>query len=48
MKNYFVLPVELENFVSIVAGNNVELNWTTTAETNNQKFEIEKIKFQPN
>ncbi|MCB0729302.1 MAG: hypothetical protein KDD00_17695, partial [Ignavibacteriae bacterium] len=42
VENYFVLPVELENFVSIVSGNNVELNWTTTAETNNQKFEIER------
>ncbi|MEZ4821324.1 MAG: T9SS type A sorting domain-containing protein [Ignavibacteria bacterium] len=36
------LPVELASFVSTVTRNNVELNWSTATETNNQKFEIER------
>ncbi|HMR41865.1 MAG TPA: T9SS type A sorting domain-containing protein, partial [Ignavibacteria bacterium] len=40
--NDFVLPVELSSFVSFVNGNNVKLNWTTAAETNNSGFEIER------
>ena len=35
-------PVELSSFVSAVNGNNVTLNWTTSSETNNGRFEIEK------
>ena len=38
----FVLPVELASFVSTVAKNNVELDWSTATETNNQQFEIER------
>jgi hypothetical protein len=37
-----VLPVELASFVSTVNKNNVELNWSTATETNNQMFEIER------
>lgn len=36
------LPVELSSFVSLVNLNNVTLNWSTTTETNNSKFEIER------
>ena len=36
------LPVELASFVSAVNKNNVELNWSTSTETNNQSFEIER------
>jgi hypothetical protein len=38
----YVLPVELASFVSNVNKNNVELNWSTATETNNQMFEIER------
>lgn len=37
-----VVPVELTNFTAKLNGNNVELNWETKTETNNQGFEIEK------
>ncbi|MDZ4711192.1 MAG: T9SS type A sorting domain-containing protein [bacterium] len=37
-----LLPVELSSFVSNVNRNNVNLNWTTTSETNNNGFEIER------
>ncbi len=37
-----VLPVELASFVSTVNKNTVELNWSTSTETNNQMFEIER------
>ncbi|MBK8549843.1 MAG: T9SS type A sorting domain-containing protein [Ignavibacteria bacterium] len=37
-----LLPVELSSFTSSVNGRNVELNWTTSAETNNSGFEIER------
>ena len=36
------LPVELSAFTSDVIKNNVTLNWTTAAETNNQGFDIER------
>jgi len=39
---WYCLPVEMENFISKVSGNNVELIWTTATETNNQCFEIER------
>jgi len=37
-----VLPVELANFSANVNKNNVALTWTTSTETNNQGFEIER------
>ncbi len=36
------LPVELSSFNSIVRGGNVELNWTTSNENNNSRFDIER------
>jgi len=36
------LPVELASFTSTVNRNNVSLNWSTTKETNNQGFDIER------
>jgi hypothetical protein len=36
------LPVELASFVSSVNKNIVTLNWTTSSETNNQGFDIER------
>ena len=38
----YVLPVELASFTSNVNKNNVQLNWTTATETNNQGFDIER------
>lgn len=35
-------PVELSSFVSSISGNNVLLNWTTSSETNNSGFEIQR------
>ncbi|MBI5663193.1 MAG: T9SS type A sorting domain-containing protein [Ignavibacterium album] len=37
-----VIPVELSSFTSIVDVNNVELKWTTSSETNNRGFEIQR------
>lgn len=37
-----VLPVELSLFTSSVNNNNVTLSWTTSAETNNSGFDIER------
>jgi len=37
-----IIPVELTSFNAITAGGNVELNWATATETNNQMFEIER------
>ncbi len=37
-----LLPVELASFTSAINKNNVTLNWSTTKETNNQGFEIER------
>ncbi len=36
------IPVELTSFVASVSGNNVNLNWSTATETNNQGFEIQR------
>lgn len=36
------LPVELTSFTSNVSSNNVSLNWSTSVETNNSGFEIER------
>lgn len=38
------LPVELSSFTSNVNRNEVTLNWTTSTETNNKGFEIERTK----
>ncbi|MBX7043379.1 MAG: CHRD domain-containing protein [Ignavibacteria bacterium] len=36
------LPVELSSFTSVINKNNVTLNWTTSSETNNAGFDIER------
>ncbi len=36
------LPVELSSFTSSISGRDVNLNWTTTSETNNSGFRIER------
>lgn len=36
------LPVELASFTASTNGNNVDLNWSTTTETNNSGFDIER------
>jgi len=36
------LPVELSSFTSTVTGRDVSLNWSTTMEENNARFEIER------
>jgi len=40
------LPVELSSFTSTVNRNNVLLNWTTSSEDNNARFEIERIEIK--
>lgn len=37
------LPVELSSFTSSISAQNVSLDWTTTSETNNAIFSIERI-----
>lgn len=37
------LPVELTSFTATESENNVQLHWTTSTETNNRGFEIEKL-----
>ena len=36
------LPVEMSSFTSNINGRNVDLNWATSAETNNSGFEVER------
>ena len=36
------LPVELSSFTSSVSGSSVTLNWSTSSELNNSRFEIER------
>ncbi|HMR41955.1 MAG TPA: T9SS type A sorting domain-containing protein [Ignavibacteria bacterium] len=36
------LPVELESFVSVINGSNVDLKWSTSSELNNAGFDIER------
>jgi hypothetical protein len=36
------LPVEMSAFTSLVSGRNVMLEWTTTTELNNARFEVER------
>lgn len=38
----WVLPVELNSFVSVIHGNDVTLNWSTSSEENNERFDIER------
>jgi hypothetical protein len=40
--DYNTIPVELTSFTANISGANVELNWTTATEVNNQGFEIER------
>lgn len=37
-----LVPVELTSFKALITGNGVELNWTTSTETNNYGFSIER------
>jgi len=37
-----VVPVELNSFSASVSGNSVQLNWSTTTETNNLGFEVQR------
>jgi hypothetical protein len=39
----YTIPVELVSFVANVNKNEVELNWRTATETNNQGFQIERM-----
>jgi hypothetical protein len=39
----WVVPVELTSFTATSVDNEVELNWTTATETNNQGFQIERM-----
>ena len=38
----YIVPVELTSFTVKAVSNDVELNWTTATETNNQGFDIER------
>ncbi|MBK8984268.1 MAG: T9SS type A sorting domain-containing protein [Ignavibacteria bacterium] len=40
--NENALPVELASFTATTNANNVDLNWSTTSETNNAGFDIER------
>jgi len=37
-----IVPVELTSFAAVIADDNVQLNWTTATEINNQGFEIQR------
>ena len=37
-----IVPVELTSFAAIIADDNVQLNWITATEINNQGFEVER------
>jgi hypothetical protein len=39
----WTVPVELTSFVATSSGADVELNWTTATETNNQGFQVERM-----
>ncbi len=39
----WVVPVELTSFSATSVDNEVELNWTTATETNNQGFQVERM-----
>ncbi|MBV6480035.1 MAG: hypothetical protein HGGPFJEG_02849 [Ignavibacteria bacterium] len=38
----WAMPVELSSFASLVYGNNVTLNWSTSSEINNSGFDLER------
>ena len=38
----YIIPVELTSFTAISNGMDVQLNWTTATETNNQGFEVQR------
>jgi len=38
----FIVPVELTSFAAVIVDDNVQLNWTTATELNNQGFEIQR------
>jgi len=38
-----VIPVELTTFTATVQGNAIQLKWSTSTETNNEGFEIERL-----
>jgi len=38
----YLVPVELTSFAAVISDDNVQLNWTTATEINNQGFEIQK------
>ncbi len=40
--DFALVPVELTSFTATAVNNDVELNWVTATETNNQGFEIER------
>ena len=40
----YVVPVELTSFGATSIGTDVELNWTTATETNNQGFEVQRMR----
>ncbi len=40
--DFAIVPVELTSFAAVIADDNVQLNWTTATEINNQGFEIQK------
>jgi endonuclease/exonuclease/phosphatase family metal-dependent hydrolase len=42
----FAVPVELISFTASVNNNNVNLNWSTSSEVNNQGFEIQKARLR--
>lgn len=42
-RNSKIIPVELTSFTASAINKNVELNWSTATETNNQGFEIERF-----
>ncbi|MCZ7616212.1 MAG: T9SS type A sorting domain-containing protein [Ignavibacteriaceae bacterium] len=39
----YIVPVELTSFTALSSGNEVELNWSTATELNNQGFQIERM-----
>ncbi|MCH7964315.1 MAG: T9SS type A sorting domain-containing protein [Bacteroidetes bacterium] len=38
----FIVPVELTSFAAVIAGDNIQLNWITATDLNNQGFEIQR------
>jgi photosystem II stability/assembly factor-like uncharacterized protein len=38
-----IVPVELSSFTAAVEKNNVHLNWSTSTETNNKGFELQRV-----